>query len=190
MFEIITVGELIKKLEKYNHTEFHPHHVALPDHKTYNAKPDPLYWQGAMKRHHMNVRGFADIAQHCTLLPDGRYVTGRDFGTRPASMTGQNGNHGDVFMVEMIGNFNYDKLEGLQKDSVMKLAKWFLDRKAIVKFHRDYAQTDCPGKSIDKATFISDALKGDGEMLQKGDRNEDVKASSIGPCSPGCLRIF
>ena len=189
MFEIITTDELIKRLGKYNHKEFHPHHVASPDHKTYNAKPDPLYWQTAMREFHVKVRGFADIAQHCTLLPDGRFVTGRDFGRQPASMTGQNGKNGDVFMIEMIGNFNVDKLEGLQKDAVMKLAKWFLDRGKIIKFHRDYASTDCPGKSIDKAKFIAEAktwgdkkleflneVKGVTEMLLKqGSKGVEVK---------------
>ena len=178
MFEIITVGELIKRLEKYNHKEFHPHHVASPDHKTYNAKPDPLYWQATMKEFHVKTRGFADIAQHCTLLPDGRFVTGRDFGRQPASMTGQNGKNGDVFMIEMIGNFNVDKLAGLQKESVMKLAKWFLDRGKIIKFHRDYASTDCPGKSIDKAKFIAEARafkEGEDEMLQVGNKGAETK---------------
>lgn len=157
MYEIITIDELLKRLAKYNHKEFHPHNTAAPDHKTYAKKPDPLYWQKGMRDFHVNTRKFADIAQHCTLLPDGRFVTGRDFGRQPASMTGFNGKNGEVFMVEMIGNFNYDRLEGAQKDSIMRLTKWFLDRGKTIRFHREHAATDCPGKSIDKAKFIAEA---------------------------------
>ena len=53
------------------------HHTWRPNHETYFNKPDPLYWQQAMRRYHIDTNGWNDIGQHVTLLPDGRFVTGR-----------------------------------------------------------------------------------------------------------------
>ena len=135
MDEIITLQELLKRLDKYNHKELHIHHTWQPDHKTYNNKPDGLYWQKAMRNFHVNTNGWNDIGQHVTLLPDGRFVTGRPFNKNPASISGYNTG---AFAVEMIGNFDKgnDRFEGKQKDSMIKLARYFDQKGRYIRFHR------------------------------------------------------
>lgn len=61
----------------------------------------------------------------------------------------------------MLGNFDVgeDVLQGKQKDSIMEVVNWFGKKYGFsnVVFHRDKARITCPGNSIDKSTFISDA---------------------------------
>jgi hypothetical protein len=117
---IILIDELLEMLKNYSHTELHIHHTWRPNHQIYFDRPDPLYWQEAMRRFHVDTNGWSDIGQHVTLLPDGRFVTGRDFGRNPASIVGYNTN---AFAVEMIGDFDIgkDPFDGPQKESALEL---------------------------------------------------------------------
>lgn len=178
MDEIITLQELLKRLDKYNHKELHVHHTWRPDHTTYFKKPDPLYWQQAMRNFHVNTNGWNDIGQHVTLLPDGRFVTGRPFNKNPASISGYNTG---AFAVEMIGNFDKgnDRFEGKQKDSMIKLARYFDQKGRYIRFHRENASKTCPGTGIDKNEFMKE-VKGEdklryGKTLRKGDKGSVVK---------------
>jgi hypothetical protein len=177
---ILTVEQLLKELEKYNHNELHVHHTYSPNHYNWNNRPDPQYWQDSMRRFHTKTNGWADIAQHVTLCPDGRFITGRPFNQTPASIKGHNTMHGLPFMVEMIGNFDigHDKFEGAQKDSMLKLAQWFDKRGKYIRFHRENAAKTCPGTSIDKAQFMADvrgkAQGGNNMILKVGCRGSDV----------------
>lgn len=152
MFEIITIDELIKRLDKYNHKELHVHHTWRPEKKNYNGK-NGIELQQGMRNYHVNNLGWSDIGQHVTLLPDGRFVTGRDFGKTPASIKGYNTG---AFAVEMIGNFDkgHDVLEGAQKDSIVKLARYFDKKGKYIRFHRENSTKTCPGSGIDKNEFI------------------------------------
>jgi hypothetical protein len=107
-----------------------------------------------MKRYHLSL-GWSDIGQHVTLLTDGLFVTGRDFGQTPASIQGYNTG---AFAVETLGNFDigHDVLQGAQKESLIKLAKYFNDKGKYVRFHRENAAKTCPGTSIDKAAFMEE----------------------------------
>lgn len=183
MDEIITLQELLKRLDKYNHKELHVHHTWRPDHETYFKKPDPLYWQAAMRRYHKENNGWNDIGQHVTLLPDGRFVTGRDFGRDPASIKGYNTK---AFAVEMLGDFDKgnDRFEGKQKDSMIKLARYFDQKGRYIRFHRENASKTCPGTGIDKNEFMKEVkgkeVKGEdklryGKTLRKGDKGSVVK---------------
>lgn len=162
-FEIITIDELIKRLERYNHSELHPHCTASPNIAEHWVKrPDGIFWQEAMRRVHMqSPRNWRDIAQHVTLLPNGLFVTGRDFGTTPASMTGFNGSapNNIPFMVEMFGWFDRGKdvLQGQQKASILKLANWFIGRNKYIRFHSEHANKSCPGNAIIKSVFLEEA---------------------------------
>jgi hypothetical protein len=155
MFEIITVDELIRRLGNYNHKEFHVHHTWRPNHEIYRARPDGIYWQEAMKRFHVDNNGWADIAQHVTLLPDGLFVTGRDFGRNPASITGKNSK---AFMMEMIGDFdiNRDPFDGKQKESAIKLARYFDGKGKYIRFHNENSSKTCPGTAIRKSEFVAE----------------------------------
>ncbi len=163
--KIITLAELLKMLDKYNHKELHVHHTWRPDHETYFKKPDPLYWQAAMRRYHKETNGWSDIGQHVTLLPDGRFVTGRDFSRDPASIKGYNTK---AFAVEMIGDFDIGKdvLEGKQRESIIELARWFDKRGRYIRFHRENSTKTCPGSGIDKAEFMAEVR---GEKKEGGD---------------------
>ncbi len=170
--KIINLAELLKMLEKYDHRELHVHHTWRPDHETYFKKPDPLYWQQAMRNFHVNTNGWNDIGQHVTLLPDGRFVTGRDFGRDPASIKGYNTG---AFAVEMVGNFDIGKdvLEGWQRESIIGLARWFDQQGKYIRFHRENSSKTCPGSGISKDKFMRE-VKGD-MALRKGDKGNDVK---------------
>jgi hypothetical protein len=63
----------------------------------------------------------------------------------------------------MIGNFDtgHDKLEGKQKEEILKLIKYFIDKygKSSIKFHREGpgVTKTCPGTSLDKNKLIQEA---------------------------------
>ena len=162
MFEIISINELLKRLDKYNHTSLHIHHTYSPNHSDWKRKPDALYWQESMRNYHVKTRKFQDIAQHVTLLPTGEFVTGRDFAIDPASITGYNQG---AFCVEIFGNFDLgkDKFESKQKESALKLARYFDDKKKYVRFHRENSPKTCPGTSIDKVKFMEEVRSMDYE---------------------------
>lgn len=177
--KVISIDGLLNMLAKYNHKELHLHHTWRPDHETYFKKPDPLYWQAAMRRYHKENNGWNDIGQHVTLLPDGRFVTGRDFGRDPASIKGYNTK---AFAVEMLGDFDIgrDPFDGPQKRSAILLARWFDKRGRYIRFHRESAAKTCPGSSINKYDFMKEVRDGDDKYaqptLRRGSRGETVKA--------------
>lgn len=169
-FEILNLEQLLKRLENYDHRELHVHHTWRPNQEIYFDRPDPLYWQEAMRRFHVDTNGWSDIGQHVTLLPDGRFVTGRDFSRNPSSIKGYNSK---AFMVEMIGDFDIgkDKLEGWQRESIIGLARWFHSRNKYIRFHRENSEKTCPGSGICKEVFMREVK---GLALKKGDKGNDV----------------
>lgn len=160
-YEIISLDELLARLAKYNHKELHVHHTWAPDHKTYyatkanNEDERALNRQQAFKDFHMKTNGWADIGQHVTLLPDGRFVTGRDFGKDPASITGHNAG---AFACEMIGNFDTgnDPFKAPQRTSMIGLARWFDKRGKYIRFHNENSDKTCPGTGIPKVNFMKE----------------------------------
>lgn len=154
MFEIISIDELLRRLDKYNHKELHVHHTWKPSHKDFTGS-NGVQLQENMKKYHVNTLKWNDIGQHVTLLPDGTFVTGRDFSKNPASISGKNTG---AFACEMLGNFDAgnDKLEGKQKDSILRLARYFDDKGKYVRFHRENSPKTCPGTSIDRGQFMNE----------------------------------
>ena len=155
----LTIDELLKELDKYNHTELHVHHTYIPNHSHFKGN-NHVRLQDGMRNFHVNTNGWNDIAQHVTLFPDGTFLTGRNFASQPVSIKGKNGSGGKYpFAVEMIGNFDIgnDTFEGKQKESMLKLAKYFDDKKNYVRFHRENASKTCPGTGIDKGVFMKEA---------------------------------
>lgn len=152
--QIITTEQLLNMLRKYNHKELHVHHTWKPEHKNFNGR-NGIQLQINMRNYHVNTNGWNDIGQHVTLLPDGTFVTGRDFGKSPASIKGFNTG---AFCVEMLGNFDkgHDVLQGKQKESILRLARFFYDRGKYIRFHRENSSKTCPGTSIDKTQFMNE----------------------------------
>ncbi|PLS08010.1 peptidoglycan recognition protein family protein [Neobacillus cucumis] len=156
-FEILTVDQVIQRLKgrKYRYTQVH--HTWEPSHNDFNGK-NHLQLQQAMRNYHVNTRGWDDIGQHVTLMPDGLFVTGRPFNETPAGIVGYNEG---AFMTEMLGNFDigHDVLEGAQLNSMLKLQHFLVTScGAQIMFHREHASKTCPGTSIDRDKFVSQAI--------------------------------
>lgn len=171
-FEIISVDDLIKRLENYTYNQLHIHHTWKPDHSNFNGN-NHIQLQQGMYNYHTKQLGWRDIGQHVTLMPDGTFVTGRDFSQTPASIRGWNVG---AFAVEMLGNFDKDrdKLRGKQKESILRLSKYFGERFGYnsIKFHREGPGVfkTCPGSSINKDDFIKE-VKSVGKVFTDVDDN-------------------
>lgn len=153
-FKILTADELIATLRKggYRYKWSQIHHTWRPNHSNFNGK-NHLALQQGMYDYHVHVRGWADIGQHVTLMPDGLFVTGRSFSKAPAGISGYNTGS---FMVEMLGDFDngQDKLEGNQLEAMLKLQHYLTSEAgATIMFHREHAPKTCPGTGLDKEWF-------------------------------------
>lgn len=167
-FKIFETKDLLELLKKYKYRQLHIHHTWKPAHNSFNGK-NHIELQEGMKNFHINVNGWSDIGQHLTLMPDGLWVTGRPFDITPASIKGWNTG---ALAVEMLGNFDikgtgvknelgYDKLEGKQKEGILKLIKYFGERFGYnnIVFHHEgpNVSKSCPGTSLDKEKLIKEA---------------------------------
>lgn len=139
-------------------TAIHMHHTWKPERKDYAGESTIR----AMWNYHVNDQGWADIAQHVTVAPDGIIWTGRDWNMAPASNAGDNGDAAaGPFMFEMVGNFDrgHDVLDGPQLESVYGVIVAVEDHFGLatnaLKFHRDLGSPKtCPGNGIDYADFL------------------------------------
>ncbi|WP_083964174.1 peptidoglycan recognition protein family protein [Shimazuella kribbensis] len=139
----------------------HVHHTYIPAHKNFTGS-NHRKLQDGMKKAHLS-RGFSTIAQHITIFPDGKIMTGRDVDLSPASAVGYNEkNAKHPFMFEMIGNFDRgnDSLEGKQLESAVKITQHFYEKNTKILFHRELlidgkAPKSCPGTGVDKNGFMS-----------------------------------
>jgi hypothetical protein len=140
-------------------SEIHVHHTYAPSHKDFNGSNHKKLQDG-MKGFHIRSRGFQDIAQHITIFPDGKIMTGRNINVSPASATNYNDSDSDgqhPFMFEIIGNFDlgHDKLQGKQLESAVAVTRYFYNKGAAIKFHREMANKSCPGSGVDKTWFVN-----------------------------------
>lgn len=139
-------------------TQVHMHHTWSPARKDYTGEATI---QG-MWRYHVHENGWADIAQHVTIAPDGVIWSGRDWNQPPASNAGSNGTAAaGPFMFEMVGNFDlgHDVLDGPQLESVygviVAVEDQFALATAALRFHRQLGSPKtCPGSGIDYADFL------------------------------------
>ena len=105
-------------------TRLQVHHTGLPDYscfyKSNGTTEDELTRQRSMKSFHVNSRGMNDIAQHFTVYPNGKIVTGRSLNSNPAGISGWNSG---AICVEIYGNFDkgHDVMKQAQKDAVIML---------------------------------------------------------------------
>jgi len=191
-FEILTADQLISRLKgrKYKYSQIH--HTWKPNHSSFNGK-NHLRLQQGMYDNHTQVRGWDNIGQHVTLMPDGTFVTGRPFDKTPSGISGYNTG---AFMTEMLGDFDEgrDKLEGAQLNAMLKL-QHFLTTEcgAKIMFHREHAPKTCPGTGLDKGAFLKQVANYGNkiiaipianhpvsnvkkpEVLRLGDKGADVK---------------
>ncbi len=167
-FKVINFETLKIMLSGFEFNQLHIHHTWKPAHSSFNLD-NHIELQEGMKRFHVGVNGWDDIGQHLTLMPDGKWVTGRSLKKDPASIRGWNKN---ALAVEILGNFDipgtgvynslgYDKLEGEQRNEILKLIQYFGKRFAYdnIVFHREGpgVEKTCPGTSLSKYVLIEEA---------------------------------
>ncbi len=98
---------------------------------------------------HIHGRGWIDIAYHYLVDPEGNILEGRPEGVLGAHTLGNNeGNIGIVLLGTYHPPVN-DKPTQVQLDAVAALGRYLVRRYGIdprmLKGHRDYKATDCPG---------------------------------------------
>lgn len=93
------------------------HHTYSPNYALFNGSNHFDLQQG-MKNYHIHNNGWADIAQHFTIFPDGSVLTGRSLELSPACIFGQNQ---QAVCIENLGNFDKgkDDMTAGQKDTII-----------------------------------------------------------------------
>lgn len=121
MFKFMTASELARYLAevKVNRriTHVQLHHTWLPNYGHFDGS-NHVARQAAMRDAHLN-RGFADIAQHFTIFPDGLIGTGRSLDEDPAGIKGHN--KGGI-CIENFGNFDagHDVMRAEQQRAIVE----------------------------------------------------------------------
>ena len=113
----------LQKQGNYNYTGIQIHHTASPSYKHFykanGAHEDELTRQNNMKSYHVNTNGWDDIAQHFTIFPNGKIVTGRSLANTTA--IGIRGWNYNKICIEIYGNFDHgqDIMTNEQKQAVI-----------------------------------------------------------------------
>lgn len=166
-FRMLSIADVRREIAAFQWTRpvlrVDMHHTFRPDHARFGEIGAEACLEG-MWRSHVVERGFEDIAQHVTIMPDGMVWTGRDWNRTPASIGfGMNGN---AFMIEVLGDFDEgrDRLEGGQLAAVVAVIAAVQEHfglpPAALLFHREVPQTEktCPGSSVSKPRILADVL--------------------------------
>ena len=151
--EFIELNDLLNQLYDYDYKFLQVHHTWRPDHADFTGN-NHIALQKGMRDYHVDTNGWADIGQHISIFPDGKIVTGRDFGKDPVGISNKNKG---AFMFEMIGNFDkgHDVLKGKQLKTALHIVNYFIINNKPVVFHREYSTKSCPGTGIDKDKFMT-----------------------------------
>lgn len=125
-FTKMSVNEFKNWLQKqgnYNYTGIQIHHTSAPSYanfyKANGTHEDELTRQNNMKSFHVNTNGWDDIAQHFTIFPNGKIVTGRSLANTTA--IGIRGWNYNKICIEIYGNFDHgqDVMTNEQKQAVI-----------------------------------------------------------------------
>ncbi len=140
------------------------HHTWSPEYRHFDGK-NHFTRQVSMRESHL-ARGFADIAQHFTVFPDGLIVTGRSLAQNPAGIKGANSG---AICIENFGNFDkgHDKMTAEQADAIITLtamlckvfglepetaityhAWWTAKGQALGDYHPSKSAKTCPGTAF------------------------------------------
>lgn len=113
----------IQKQGNYNYNGIQIHHTWAPSYKDFynedGTHEDELTRQNNIKTHHVKTNGWADIAQHFTIFPNGVIVTGRKLSNTTA--VGIKGWNSKKICIEIYGNFDKggDIMNEEQKQAVI-----------------------------------------------------------------------
>lgn len=176
-FKRLTLDAFARVLEQFPFTRrinaVHMHHTWRPDHRQFRGHDSVV----AMWRYHTAVNGWADIAQHITIAPDGGIWLGRNWNLPPASASGHNGNMTNgPFMFETVGNFDrfHDKLEGEQRRAVIEVIARVQKRFALppgsLVFHNAMSTKTCPGSGVSLAEILAEVAEQQRALAQEAPR--------------------
>lgn len=137
----------------------HMHHTWRPRHADFRGHDTIV----SMWRHHTQVNGWSDIAQHITIDPEGMIWLGRNWNLPPASAAGHNGNKAfGPFMFEMIGDFDQgrDPFDGAQKETALRVVALVQSRFHLpagsLRFHNAMSPKSCPGSALVYQDILAD----------------------------------
>ncbi len=162
-FQRLSPDQFEQLLQKFPFTRkidaVHMHHTWRPRHADFRGHDTIV----SMWRHHTQVNGWSDIAQHITIDPDGMVWLGRNWNLPPASAAGHNGNKAfGPFMFEMIGDFDTgrDPFGGAQKDTALRVvagvqARFHLPASTL-RFHNSMSPKSCPGSALVYADILAE----------------------------------
>lgn len=105
----LRVGRTVLKIQQ--------HHTYIPSYIHFTGF-NHFERQLAMKNHHVNQNGWADIGQHFTIFPDGEILSGRSMEKSPAGILNQNAN---AVCIENFGYFDSggDTMTTIQKSTII-----------------------------------------------------------------------
>lgn len=159
-FTLMTIEEFEKWIQTVRVNRYinilQVHHTYSPSYKEFTGSNEFALQQG-MKNYHVNSCGYADIAQHFSVYPNGNIVTGRSLDRAAACCVGANTNG---IGVEIVGNFDRggDTMVQKQKDTIVRMyaamAKRFnINIETGIRYHCEYTAsgtylgTYIPGRS-------------------------------------------
>ena len=125
-FTKLTINEFkewMKNQKSYKYTGIQIHHTGAPAYSNFYKKDgtheDELVRQNNIKYFHVKTNGWADIAQHFTIFPNGVIVTGRKLSNTTA--VGIKGWNSNKICIEIYGNFDkgVDVMTEEQKQAVV-----------------------------------------------------------------------
>jgi len=162
-FQRLSPDQFEQLLQKFPFTRkidaVHMHHTWRPRHADFRGHDTIV----SMWRHHTQVNGWSDIAQHLTIDPEGMVWLGRNWNLPPASAAGHNGNKAfGPFMFEMIGDFDTgrDPFGGAQKDTALRVVALVQSRfhlpASTLRFHNAMSPKSCPGSALVYADILAE----------------------------------
>jgi hypothetical protein len=102
------ITRLIKRIQH--------HHTYSPSYDNWYKNPNAWHFHEAMRKYHMGIRGWVDIAQHVSTFPDGSLIIGRDLNRSPAGIYDTNTTS---ICIENVGNFDKDDMTNEQKQCII-----------------------------------------------------------------------
>ena len=102
------------------------HHTYSPSYGQFTGN-NHSELQDCMRSYHIKTKGWSDIAQHFTIFPDGKILSGRSMEMIPAGINGANTG---AVCIECLGNFDCgcDAMTKEQKTAIIAAVKILLDK--------------------------------------------------------------
>ena len=140
-------GEEVEYPEALRHTPTTVllHHAGV----VWKAGADPAASMRGLLRFSREEKGWPDVPYHFVVAPDGRVFEGRDLGFAPDTNTSFD--TAGFVNVELLGNFEEQRVGEVQLESAARVVAWLADRLEMpteeLATHAGVApgQTACPG---------------------------------------------